>query len=253
MNTYSLVLWWGWSRWLAHIWVLKALEEKQVKINEIVGTSMGAIVWAAYVTGLSRKEIYDFWKATKMRKIADIRFGKISVREWMVHGNKALQMMQKLYQNKYFSETDIPLSVVVTDVSTWAAKIISDGSIADAVRASSSFPWVFSSHSYGGKEYLDGWLCVNLPVNYASSKSVIVSSTLWPADWFADATWTLWELESIMAIMLKQQEDRDIEKFSWDLILIRPDISHIKTFDFSHGDFLIEQWYQATLEQLKNL
>lgn len=73
----SLCLWWGWARAFIHIWVLKYLEEENYSIEEVSGTSMGAIIAAGIALGMSAQEIYDFTKKNfSYWKLIDFSFGK---------------------------------------------------------------------------------------------------------------------------------------------------------------------------------
>jgi len=72
MKKYSLALW-GWAaRWLAHIWVFKYLEEKEIEITEISGTSMWAIIWSLISIWMSSKEIISFYDNLNFVKLLDI-------------------------------------------------------------------------------------------------------------------------------------------------------------------------------------
>jgi len=249
---FALVLWWWWARWLAHIWVWKAIQEKWIQIDEIVWTSMVAIIWWAAALGYSHNKILDARHELKLWKLIDIRFWKFSIHDWLVHWNQLLKHLDTLYNYSTFDDCVIPFKTCVTKIDSWSVCILNTWNIAWAVRGSSAFPGVFAPHSIDWISYSDWWLCANLPVCHTNNKSIIASSVLWPYTSFTSKKNIQTEIESVMAIMLKEQEDRDLQLCSWSIQLIRPEVHDTTTFDFSNADELIDIGYKQALKILEH-
>lgn len=249
----SLVLWWWGARGLAHIWVYRAITELGIQIDEVVGTSAGSIVWSAIALGQRPDEILQYRHDTKLRKMADIRIWKVSVREGIVRGDQMRVHLDDMYAAASFADTRIPLKVIATDAHTGDPVVFTSGSIAHAVMASSSFPWVFASYRDESWEYIDGGLCANLPLGYTSGDRIIASSVQWPYDQFTTWSGTLHQMESLMAMMIRQQELRDIHIYAREnqLQVISPDVQEIWTFSFARSDWIVEQGYLKAMDVLR--
>jgi NTE family protein len=183
---WALVLSGGGAKGLAHLGVLKALEEGGFPRPSLVaGTSMGAIVGGLYASGMSPAEMIRF--ALEEFTITDyldsfafklngpvgkiIQTGQIlaslAARRGIDTGARALELFEKLTRGKTFAETDIPFRCNAVDLASGQEVVFSSGSLARAMRASMSFPVFFEPLEEGGKCLVDGGLADNLPVAIA--------------------------------------------------------------------------------------
>lgn len=190
--SFGLALSGGGVKGAAHIGVLKALEEENIKIDYIGGTSSGSIVATLYAAGYKPDEIYDiFKKYCKKIKYVDIKnglkliFGLITTGTIIIDGLNSGKSIRKLI-NKMCNEKDIynisdieiPLVVPSVDMCTGdvvcftSSKIrafsdstifVNDAEIGCAVQASCSFPAVFSPCDYNGNKLIDGGARENVP------------------------------------------------------------------------------------------
>ncbi len=154
----GLVLSGGGARGFAHIGVLQVLEARGVRIDAVAGTSMGAILGALYAAGRSADEIYDLARALSWRDVLDL-----SLQAGLLKGDK-LQAFLAAHLPATFNDLEVPLAVTTTDVETGEEHIVLDGPLADAVRASSSFPGAFEPVVIQGRTLADGGIVNNLPV-----------------------------------------------------------------------------------------
>ena len=108
---YSLALWWWAARWFAHIWVIKYLEENNICINEISGTSIWAIIWWLYALWKTSKEIEEFAKSINYFKLIDLDF-KLG----LFKGKNVYEKLKEIFLNKKIEDLDISLKIVATNI-----------------------------------------------------------------------------------------------------------------------------------------
>jgi NTE family protein len=186
---WALVLSGGGARGLAHIGVLKALERRGVPPPSLVaGTSMGAIIGAMYASGwdAARLEAYalrfdlgdyldnpafrlpDF-PLTRMVQ-AGSALGSLIRGRSIDSGAKARAELGRLFGEALIEELPIPFACVATDVASGRAIVQDRGNLADAVRASMSFPGVFAPVEHGKALLVDGGVLDNLPCDVARKR-----------------------------------------------------------------------------------
>src|SRR5579859_2706437 len=191
-----LVLSGGGARGAAHIGVLKVLEEYRVPIDCIAGTSMGALVGAAYATGYSVPEMQKlvtdlstdllFKERPPRRELSvrrkqedqlnlvgpevGVRGGELFLQKGFASGVQLETVLRKLsrargYQR--FDELPIPFRAVATDLVTGHLVVFGEGDLANVMRASMSVPGFIAPTEIGDMLLIDGGLTNNLPVNVA--------------------------------------------------------------------------------------
>ncbi|MBU0502666.1 MAG: patatin-like phospholipase family protein [Candidatus Margulisbacteria bacterium] len=156
----GLTLGGGVARGIAHIGVLKVIEQYKIPIDFIAGTSSGAIVGAAYASGLEIRLIEEIalrisW--TRILKLAFFRPGLISA-------TAIEELLVKYVGDKIFSDLKIPFVAVATDIRTGEEVLLRRGKVAKAVAASSAFPGLFAPEEINKRFLVDGGLANNLPV-----------------------------------------------------------------------------------------
>ena len=156
----------GAARGLAHIGVLKALQEKSIHIDAIAGSSMGALVGACYAR---RGEIADLeeivlkidWK--QLAQLADPNLALLF--KGVIHGKKVKELLKAVIGDVEFKDLKIPFAVVATDVNTGEEVVIKEGSVIEAVRASISIPAIFTPVKFKNRFLIDGGIVNPVPVN----------------------------------------------------------------------------------------
>ncbi len=181
---WALVLSGGGARGLAHIGVLEAFEELGVpRPSLVVGCSMGAIIGGLFATGMSPAEMKSF--LGKDFSITDfmtdpsktlpfgmfsrlLRIGKGIKNAFsgngLDSGDKLGELLAEMTDGATFAHTAIPFACNATDLCTGREIVPEEGPIAEAIRASASFPGVFSPVHAGGCLLADGYLSHNTPV-----------------------------------------------------------------------------------------
>jgi NTE family protein len=261
-----LVLSGGGARGIAHIGVLKVIEDLKVPIDCIAGTSMGAIVGGLYASGMTAREIdaamrsVDWQEAFRdapprrdlafRRKQDDrnylvrlplgLKHGQILLPKGLIQGQKLQQTLRRLtvpYSDvKDFDRLPTPFRAVATDLETGDAVLLDKGDLAVAMRASMSAPGVFAPVDYDGRILVDGGLSENLPVDVARAMGadvLIVVDVTFPLQPRAQLNSALSISNQMLAILVRKNADRQRATLSPDDVLIEPDLGLTPSTDFT--------------------
>ena len=149
----------GW----AHIGVIRALEEAEIPIKMIAGTSIGALVGGCYLAG-KLDELEKFARSLTPRRI--VGFLDISLRgAGLISGYKLAERMEEHMGNVQIENLDRTLVCVSTEISTGHEIWLSEGSLIDAMRASYALPGIFEPVTIGNRVLVDGALVNPVPVS----------------------------------------------------------------------------------------
>src|ERR1700690_575387 len=155
----GLALGGGFARGIAHVGVLKVFEEEDIPIRYIAGTSVGALIGAAYCSGISAAELEQVAAKVRFKHIAKwtlSRFGFAS-------NQRMIGFLNSLLKVKTFEDLKIPLAVTATDFSTGEGEVFHSGPLGDPVRASCAYPGMFLPVKIGGRLLVDGMLAYPVP------------------------------------------------------------------------------------------
>lgn len=187
---------------LAHVGVIKVLEEQGVPIDMVAGTSMGALVGGLLVAGMARdgsgRVGYNAaelrWWAGEMARRGKLRSGWRDsywdvnlpfLRTGFLRGNTTLRWVRELTHDARFEDLDTPFYVVAAEVNQGREVIINKGSIAEAVRASTAIPGLFSAYKLNGEYLTDGGAVNPVPCSSlaeAGADIIIASNTVPPLE-----------------------------------------------------------------------
>lgn len=245
----ALVLGGGATRGLAHIGVIKALEENNISFNYVVGTSVGALVGAAYSAGLTASEIEQMAKNVTSR---DIRRNFLPFTPSVTDGIK--EVVINAIGDVDFSKLKRKFCAVAVDVITGNEVDITSGSVADAVAGSCAVPGVFYSVSFGDYRLFDGGLSNNIPANVAKIVfncdaviSVDVNSTR------GQGTDSNKYLDQIMASIRIMMKSNSLKGYLNSDLVIQPDLKRFKRTKLNGIDEMIAEGYNATIFQMDNI
>jgi NTE family protein len=149
----------GFARGIAHIGVLKVLEEEGIPVGAIAGTSVGALIGASYCSGLSVSELEEVahnCRFTTFARWTLSRYGFAS-------NDRMIAFLTRTLKVKTFEELRIPLGVSATDFNTGEGVVFHSGSIIDPVRASCAYPGMFLPVNIRGRFLVDGMLSHPVP------------------------------------------------------------------------------------------
>jgi NTE family protein len=151
----------GFARGMAHIGVLKVLEEEGIPVRIVAGTSVGALIGAAYCSGLSIEELEKVAHSVRFTTFARwtvSRYGFAS-------NDRMVAFLARTLKVKTFEELRIPLGVTATDFNSGEGVVFHSGSIIDPVRASCAYPGMFLPVNIRGRWLVDGMLSHPVPTS----------------------------------------------------------------------------------------
>ncbi len=151
----------GGARGLAHIGVIQVLEEHEVSIDVVAGSSIGALVGALYSSGNDGEALHRIASDTTLLKIVPL-FDP-SLRHGFLGGAKLERLIKKFVGGRRVEECRTPLAVIATDLRSGEVVIFREGDLASVVRASISVPWVFRPVEIDGRLLADGGLSMPVP------------------------------------------------------------------------------------------
>jgi len=122
----------GFARGLAHVGVLKVLEEANIPVDFIAGTSVGSVIGAAYASGISAKELEEIAALVRFKDFSRWTFSRFG----LFSNDKMALFLKKILRCKTFEELRIPLAVAATDIISGDAVVFTSGDLVDTVRAS---------------------------------------------------------------------------------------------------------------------
>src|SRR3984893_3645517 len=273
-----LVLSGGGARGMAHIGVLKILEDLKIPVDCIAGTSMGAIVGGLYASGMTALEIEAtmrsldwqeaFHDAPPRRDLAfrrkqddrnflvrlplGLKHGQILLPKGFIQGQKLQETLRQLtlrFSNSTdFDRLPTPFRAVATDLETGDAVLLDKGDLAIAMRASISAPGVFAPVDYQGRLLVDGGLAENLPINVARGMNadiLIVSDVSFPLQQRAKLDSALTISNQMLAILVRKDSDRQRKTLTQQDVLIEPVLGAATSTDFTQGVNTIVQGERA--------
>lgn len=159
----GLVLGVGVGYGFCHVGVLKVIEEENIPIDVIVGSSIGALIASLWAIGKNHREILEITREFKEPKhiwgLIDITFPSLG----FLKGNKLYRFLKKHLGDKTFYDVKLPLKVIASDVHKKEPKILDKGSLVDAIMASCSMPGVFAPFKLREEILFDGGVTYPLP------------------------------------------------------------------------------------------
>ncbi len=256
MQATALALGGGAARGWAHIGVIRALMEKNIRITHIAGTSIGAFVGAFAATGtldvLERElQVFD-WKHGLSY------FASVPSKTGMLNGRRITEFLDLHLGAGDLEKTDIPLQTVATDLRTGREIIFSRGNIIEAVRASIAVPGIFTPVKKEDLLLVDGGLINPVPVSTVrkmGARHVIAVdlnkvSVAGDKSIFKNTEPNLLEIIGASANIIQAGLTKSRLTVDPPDILIRPPLAHISFLDFNRGSECIELGYTTAIESL---
>src|SRR5216684_2724749 len=256
----------GGARGIAHIGVLKVLEDLKIPIDCIAGTSMGAVVGGLYASGMSARDIEStmrsvdwqeaFRDAPPRRDLAfrrkqddrnflvrlplGLKHGQILLPKGFIQGQKLQETLRQLTlqfnDSTDFDQLPTAFRAVATDLESGEAVLLDKGDLAIAMRASISAPGLFAPVETQGLLLVDGGLAENLPIDVARQMRadiLIVSDVSFPLQPRSALDSALSISNQMLAILVRKETDRQRATLSTSDILIEPILGSTSSTDFT--------------------
>jgi NTE family protein len=149
----------GFARGIAHIGVLKVLEEENIPVDFVAGTSVGALIGAIYCSGLCAKDL-----AAVARRVRFKDFARWTLSRYGFASNHRMtRFLTSVLSVSRFEQLRTPLAVAATDFATGDGEVFISGPLIDPIRASCAYPGMFLPVEIGGHLYVDGMLSYAVP------------------------------------------------------------------------------------------
>lgn len=284
----ALVLSGGGAKGIAHVGVLKALEEHEIPIDFIVGTSMGGIVGGAYAAGFTPQQIEAMvlseeflrWVAGQPEKGSNFHYYSQEATPDFLRLNLSLDSARTFQINTSFTSDAslnfalsekigaassashnnfdslfVPFRAVAAEIFSQNQVILSKGSLSEALRATQTVPFVYTPIRVDGMYLFDGGVYNNFPVDVAQKEfnpDVIigsnVSSKVFSEYPYADDDNLI--SRSLIYMLLDKSNPDAIPETG---IYIQPDLKPYTVFDFSRAREMIDSGYRQTIRQLDEI
>jgi NTE family protein len=284
----GLVLSGGAAKGLAHIGVLKALEENDIPIDYIVGTSMGGIIGGCYAAGMSPDQIenivlsddflrwvnglpepgynYFYHEGEVNPHFLKVHLSLDSILNFHLNTSIASDvslnfvLAEKVAQASAISENNfdslfVPLRVVAADIFTQNQIVLDKGFLSDALRATQTVPFFYNPIRVNGKYLFDGGVYNNFPVDVAQESfkpDVIIGSNV-STKIYNDYPYDLDEkliANSLLFLLLDKSDPASVPK---EGVYIQPDLKGYSSFEFSRARSMIDSGYVQTLRQIDEI
>lgn len=264
----ALVLGGGGLKGFAHIGALRALEERNIRPSMYAGTSIGALLASAYLTGLGANELAGHARRLKRRDLFRVNHVGMVVerrRAPAVYLEGPLRhLTQSVVPHVRFDELETPLLVNTVDIErgtqvVWGLPGHRAVHLDDAVYASCALPGLFPPGLVGGRACVDGGTIDNMPVSVvAPHVDAIIAVDVGSSHLAPDAEIVHSGFASIYTraatVMMRALQHGPLSHWAGPpMILVRPRLSHIPWFQFGVADELIELGYQAAVQALDDL
>jgi NTE family protein len=278
----GLILSGGGARALCHIGVLKAFEEKNVPVDVIVGTSMGAIIGGLYASGYRADQLWTLAQNLKWDEFTALSEGEERRNLFLEQKRlrdkavltlqfsglkliipKALSAAQKLTealdlltlssvyqpQGADFNTLAIPFRAVTTDLVSGKRVVLASGSLSEAMRASSAVPLLFAPIEQNNMQLADGGLLANIPVDVGDSLgaeykiAVKAVSPLYESPQDIDLPWKA--ADQVIGIMMQEPNERQLRMAN---CTVAPNLNGLSATNFERINEVLQEGYRAGLE-----
>lgn len=284
----GLVLSGGGAKGIAHVGVLKALEENEIPIDYVTGTSMGGIVAGCYAAGMSPQQIEEIMMSKEFlgwvngrlelgynyfynRPDDDPSVLKINLsldstfnfnlnssiaRDLSLNFALAEVMAQPAAIAKSnFDSLFVPLRVVAADVFTQTEVVLKSGSLSDALRATQTVPFFYSPIKVDNKYLFDGGVYNNFPVDVMQNDfkpDIIIGSNV-SSKVFDEYPYGEDEKLISRSLLYLLLDKSDPSKIPATGVYIQPNLKGLSTFDFARVRHLIDSGYAQTMRQMDEI
>jgi NTE family protein len=242
----------GAARGIAHVGVLRALEEHHIPIDMIAGASAGALIGGAYAGGLTIAELEDMARSFRWRHTSRLSFSRLGLQS----NARMEKFLRKRLPITRFEDLRIPFAALVMDLQRGTPVVFRDqGDLPFAIRASACIPAIYTPiREPNGRWLVDGGLVANLPISYARGLGadvvIAVDVNLDGIHFFEDPRTALGVLAHVFVAVeriVSNQERGDAD------VLITPKVGHIRWDQTRRADELVKAGYVAAIAAMDEI
>lgn len=233
---------------LAHLGVLQVLEEEGIPIDCIAGTSAGSLVGGLYACGHEIKYLKQLACSIKWEHISEVTIPK----KGLILGNRFLDFLKVLTQNKTFDQLKLPFAAIATDIRMGEAVLLNEGLVAEAIRASTSIPGIYVPFNRNGQMLVDGAVVDRIPITTVRKMGADIVIAVDVGFEIGTA-----RLNNIFEILIQASDimQREICKHYWPEadVMIEPAVSQYSGMDLRKADELIEAGSEAARAKIPEI
>lgn len=235
----------GGVRGIAHLGVMKALDEKGIKPSIIAGTSAGALMGAFYAVGFTPDEILEM--ALKSRFLTSSNL------QWRKPGFFSMRFFSKLFHlifpHDSFDVLKIPLIVTATDIITGEIAYFEKGELVNVLLASACFPMIFQPIEMKNSIYMDGGILDNFPIQQLIGRcDRVIGSYVNDMDLTSKKISMATIIDRTFNLAIN--DTINIKKKSCDLFLAPPDMMRYGIMDMKHAKVIFDEGYKYATSHL---
>lgn len=248
-TTIGLALGGGAAKGVAHIGVLKALEDANIEVDYIAGTSVGAMIAALYAFKVDVETIGSLARRLTMSKVTSFKLNKTG----FFSTESLRELMLEYVGDVAIEDATIPLSIVATDINSGEEIILTSGSVVDAVCASAAIPGIYIPVEINGRTLVDGGLVQNVPIEalQTAGAGVTIASHLNSVSHYQEISHVLDVMRNAFEIAVSQHTQDQLKEAD---LLISMDLSDFSLRDNTERyDELFNIGHQAATVQLTKL
>jgi NTE family protein len=267
----ALVIGSGSVKCAAALGLMRVLERENINVDMVVGCSGGAIYASLIALGWSversteatlkmwTSELTSRRNLRALLQVALPRFFKFDETFGLIDDSLINNRLREGFEGATFAQTKIPLYVVATDLYNGEQVVMSEGSVADAVRASVSIPYIFPPHKVNGRYLVDGFQSDPLPVGVAIKEGADVIIAMGFESPYQEHISSLmrynFQISSVTSNnLLKTNFAFHNLAHHSEIIPVLPEFEHpIKLFDTDKIPYVIEEGERAAVKQLRHI
>jgi NTE family protein len=246
----ALVLGGGSAKGFAHVGVIRVLDQEKIPIHMIVGTSVGSLIGGMYAANPDSFQLE--WMAFKIDRNDILDFSIVYSKMGPVQGVRLESFVEQNVKARKVEETKIPFFPIATDLNTGETVILEKGSLARAIRASSSIPGIFVPVNFDNRTLVDGGVTDNVACDIAKAKGadIIIAVNLqrdvknYQIDSLLDI------IGQSVSIMMRESSKA---KLACADVIIEPDTKGIGMFDFTQKKQLMEEGIKAARQAMPKI
>ena len=245
----GLALGGGFARGFAHLGVLRVLEQNNIPVTHIAGSSVGSILGAAYASGAPLDRIVKCCRGLRFRDIARWRVSRLG----LASNQRLAGLIERVFESRQFEDLRIPVAVVATDLTSGDPVVFTQGNLVDAIRASCAFPGLFEPVEIGTRCLADGGLVAPVPTQAARAigAPIVIGVSVGMQDGYRGAPTNIFQVVS-RAVSAAQKHQIELWERHADLVL-RPDVQALAWDDFARADEAIEAGAAAARRALPRI
>ena len=238
----------GSARGFAHIGVLKALEENNISVDIVTGSSAGALVGGLYCCGIKPEMIKNIAIQVDKKLWMDFTVS----RRGILKGDKIEEILKLLTGGRNIEKLNKKMAIVATDLQKGEKVIFTEGPVYKAIRSSISIPGVFEPVNHKDRVLVDGGVVDRVPISL--TKDIGADIVIAVDVGFSEYGNRVFHLLDIIqqSIDIMAEKILDADKIYADIIM-EPPLSHIESSQFERVEECAEIGYNTTLEHIDEI